>query len=127
MEIALDCGSVVIAVSRCRQSKCLLLSESSMNVFEFRQWIESSLPWWVPFAIPISLLVVLAVVRIAKKTIGANVRETCGSGLVESDSAKLDQVRLALNTYDEALANRFDGHVASSRFVLRCREILSDD
>lgn len=24
-----------------------------MNLFEFRQWFESALPWWIPFTLPV--------------------------------------------------------------------------
>jgi hypothetical protein len=35
-----------------------------MNLFEFRQWLESFFPWWTPFVIP-SLLLLSICVRFA--------------------------------------------------------------
>lgn len=39
-----------------------------MNYFEFRQWIESSISWWIPFVIPfVFILIGLVAMRFVDK------------------------------------------------------------
>lgn len=38
-----------------------------MSVFEFRQWIESMIPWWVPFALLVPALIAFVIQFVRKK------------------------------------------------------------